>query len=219
MSETIKKLNRLSNSESFIQVNTIKGFKYIDKAGEIVNKYHIKNTAPQFMMGLEGLVIKQPKDKIDQLKITSETIWMKFTKIDSLDMILNLFVQETGQILSILEVDKISRVGWRNHFIFESVNKKKQQEYFERLSTIKGTKFFFGMLDVAINKNFKANLTLQPVVKNDENKTPGVLFDIDVFKTGEIKSDDILKILKDFRKYLSDKDGFLRIINNTFLKS
>ncbi|MDP2933714.1 MAG: hypothetical protein Q8N81_06325, partial [bacterium] len=67
MTKTIAKLNKLNNPESFIQINTIKGFKYVDKAGEIVNAYHKKNAAPQFAMGLNGLVIEQPKDKIDQL--------------------------------------------------------------------------------------------------------------------------------------------------------
>jgi len=33
MSDTIQKLNKLKNPESFIQINTVKGFKYIDKAG------------------------------------------------------------------------------------------------------------------------------------------------------------------------------------------
>ncbi len=42
MSKTIKKLNKLNNLESFIQIDTIKGFKYIDRAGEIVNTYYKK---------------------------------------------------------------------------------------------------------------------------------------------------------------------------------
>lgn len=74
MNKVIQKLNKLKNPESFIQLDTIKGFKYIDKAGEIVNIYHRNNSAPKFQMGLNSLVIEQPKDKIDQLKVTANVI-------------------------------------------------------------------------------------------------------------------------------------------------
>jgi len=80
MSKTIQKLNKLKNPESFIQINTIKGFKYVDRAGEIVNAYHKNNSAPQFQMGLNGLVIEQPKDKIDELKINAQVIWRNLAR-------------------------------------------------------------------------------------------------------------------------------------------
>ena len=98
MSKAIQKLNKLKNPESFIQVNTIKGFKYVDKAGEIVNAYHKNNSAPQFQMGLNGLVVEQPKDKIDELRVTAQVIWAKFSEINSLDLISTLFAKESENI-------------------------------------------------------------------------------------------------------------------------
>jgi hypothetical protein len=74
MSQTVQKLNKLKNPESFIQVNTIKGYKYVDRAGEIVNFYYKNNSAPKFIMGLNGLSIEEPKEKIDELKITPQLI-------------------------------------------------------------------------------------------------------------------------------------------------
>ena len=104
MNNMIQKLNKLKNPESFIQINTVKGFKYIDKAGEIVNIYHRKETVPVFSMNLNGLAIQTPKEKINELRITPQIIWMKFTEIDSLDMILNLFNTESESILDILVI-------------------------------------------------------------------------------------------------------------------
>ncbi len=40
MSKRIKKLGKLIHDHSFFQINIIKGYKYIDRAGEIVNMYH-----------------------------------------------------------------------------------------------------------------------------------------------------------------------------------
>ena len=216
MSKTIAKLNKLNNPESFIQINTIKGFKYVDKAGEIVNAYHKKNIAPQFAMGLNGLVIEQPKDKIDQLKVTAQVIWEKYSEIGSLDMILNLFSADAEKILKILEVEKISRVGWRNYFVYEFPSKEKQDEYLKKFTVIDNTNPSLVRLEIKTGKDFSANLMIQPVIKNDTDKTHGVLFDVDIFQNGEFEIQNISKSLKEFRQYLADENGFLSVINNTF---
>jgi len=216
MSKTIQKLNKLKNPESFIQINTIKGFKYIDRAGEIVNAYHKNNSAPQFQMGLNGLVIEQPKDKIEQLKVTAQVIWAKFSEIDSLDSISNLFAKESESILKILEVDKVSRIGWRNYFVYEFINKEKQEGYLKKFTVIQDTKPTIIRLEIKTGKDFGANLTLQPVIKNDRNKTPGILFDVDIFQNGEFEPEDISRLLKEFRQYLANENGFLSVVNNTF---
>lgn len=212
----IAKLNKLNNPESFIQINTIKGFRYIDKAGEIVNAYHKENSVPQFTMSLSDLVINKPKDKIDVLKITSQAVWAKFTQIDSLDMVSNLFAKEAEIILKILDVEKVSRIGWRSYFVYEFQGETKQDEYLKKFTVIDNAKLLVLRLEVKTGKSFGANLVIQPVVKNDTYKTSGVLFDIDVFQTGKIDSDKIATILKSFRQYLTDEDGFLSVVNHTF---
>lgn len=216
MNRTIAKLNKLKNPESFIQVNTIKGFKYVDRAGEIVNAYHRNNSAPQFQMDLGGLIIVRPIDKIEELKITSQVIWAKFSDIDSLDFIATLFSKEAENILNILEVEKISRVGWRNYFVHEFLNKEKQKEYLEKFAVIENTKPSVIRLEVKTDKDFNANLVIQPVIKNDTEKTHGILFDIDIFQNGEIEPKNISKLLREFRQYFTDENGFLNLVNNTF---
>lgn len=212
----IAKLSKLNNPESFIQINTIKGFKYIDRAGEILNTYFKNNSAPQFKMGLDGLIIQEPKQKIDQLKVTSEVIWIKFSETDSLDMIIDFSLKEIVNILKILEIQKISRVGWRNYFVYEFQNKEKQNEYIKKFTIIENTTPSTIRLDIATNKDFSANLILQPVKKNDQSGTYGILFDIDIFKNGEINSEDISGLLKKFKEYLVNEESFLGLINSTF---
>lgn len=216
MSKTIAKLNKLNHPESFIQINTIRGFKYIDRAGEIVNTYHKNNSVPQFSMNPNGLVIQEPKSKIDQMKITSQVVWARFVEIDSLDMISNLFIKEAETILKILEVDKISRVGWRNYFVHEFQDKRKQDEYLKKFTVIKDAKPSVVRLEIQTGKDFSAGLVIQPVVKNDEVKTPGILFDVDVFQAGELNASEISATLKGFRQYFADQNGFLNILNSTF---
>jgi len=218
MSKKISKLNKLKNPESFMQINTVKGFKYIDKAGEIVNQYHQDNIVPNFEMNLNGLVIREPKNKIQELKITSQMIWAKFNEIDSLDMIENLFFGESKAILEILEVEQISRIGWRNHFVFEFTDKKEQETYFKNLTSFNEGVLSIVRFEIDTKKDFSLNLIIQSVVKNDENQTPGVLFDVDIFQKGPIKINDIQKTLKSFMDYLREENSFLSVLNNTFIK-
>ena len=57
MVKTITKINNLVNAESFLQVNFVKGYKYVDRAGEIVNYFHTSDKkAPNFVMNLQGLI-------------------------------------------------------------------------------------------------------------------------------------------------------------------
>jgi hypothetical protein len=218
MSKTIAKLNKLKNTESFIQINTVKGFKYIDKAGEIVNQYYQGDIVPVFEMNLNGLIIKEPKDKIQELKITPQIIWAKFNEIDSLDMIKGLFFKESKTILDILEVEQISRIGWRNHFVFEFKDKKEQEKYFKNLTSFNEGVLSIVRFEIDTKKDFSLNLIIQSVVKNDENQTPGVLFDVDIFQKGKIKIDNVQKILKSFMNYLREEKSFLSVLNNTFIK-
>lgn len=216
--KTIQKINKLKNPESFFQVNTVKGFKYVDRAGEIVNNYHKEDKIPAFSMGLEGLVIQKPKDKIDTLKITSQTIWMKFSEIDSMDMTIRSFSEEVNKIVKILEVEKINRIGWRNFFIYDFLDKTKQDEYFKKLVTIKDLKLSTASFKIETNKDFDLNLVVQPVIKNDDQLTTGVLFDVDIYQTKEIDIENIEKILSSFRKYMQDEEnGLINILNETFL--
>lgn len=216
MGKMIQKLNNLNNPESFIQVNTIRGFKYVDKAGELVNIYHRNNTAPQFTMGLDGLVMNDPKEKIEQLKVTSQEVWIKFAKPDSLDMISSIFSKEIHLILKVLEVEKVSRIGWRNYFVYEFQNREKQDIYMKKIVPVKGAQLSILRFKVDTGKSFNANLGFQPIEKNDDIKTPCILFDIDIFQNGEIEIKDIPTMLKNFRQYLADDHGFLSVINGTF---
>lgn len=218
MGKKIQKISNLKNPESFFQLNTIKGFKYIDKAGEIVNAYHIEENVPSFSMGLEGLVIEKPKDKIDILKITSQTIWAKFSQINSLDMIIRLFVQEASNIINILEVEKINRIGWRNYFIYDFIDKTKQDEYFKKLVTLNNLTLSTASFHISTKHDFKINLIIQPVIKNDEQMTSGVLFDVDIYQTDNIDTKGISTTLDSFRKYILDEnDGLVNVLNGTFL--
>lgn len=214
MSRTIKKINQLKNTESFIQAHTIKGFKYIDKAGEIINLYHLGNKMPKFTMNPDGLILENPIKKMETLKITPTFIWSRFLDIDNLGKVIEIYIQELKRVCSILEVEKFSRIGWRNYFIYEFLNKEQETTFLEKIKILDNTNTEFIRLNLKTNKNFESTLMIQVVAKDNNPGQKGVLFDIDIFNRAEIEINDVLLNLKSFKDYLKSTDNFLSIVNN-----
>ena len=52
-------------------------------------------------------------------------------------MIENLFSNESKTIFEILDVKQVSRIGWRNYFVFEFNNQEEQENYFKNLTNFK----------------------------------------------------------------------------------
>ncbi|MDE0243369.1 MAG: hypothetical protein OYG31_01505 [Candidatus Kaiserbacteria bacterium] len=218
MSVNIKKLGNLNHTESFLQVNTVQGFKYIDKAGEIINRYSDNPSFVPLHIDVNGLMIKKPMVKVEDLKVDSYSVWMKFIEIDSLDMMANIFTKETREILNILSIEKINRIGWRNNFVYELRGSSDLKKYMDKITFIEGTSPIGYALEVGKGGggDLKGNLFFQPVIKNNDEKTPGILFDIDVFEVGNFNMEDVCKHLEKYRRYLTSGDGFLNVINRFF---
>ena len=214
MSDKIKKLNKLEHPSSFIQLNTIKGFKYVDKAGEIVNEYHDKNTPPEFTMNLNGLVIKNPSNNLDELRITPNTIWARLESAGSLEQIESAFQKNVEKITSILEIEKIKRFGWRNYYIFECQNKEEMEGYFKKNFSLEMGDLTYAEVNIT-KGDIEANVRIKQMIKADDSEKFGVLFDIDTFVNKEIKVSEIKTLSGQFKTFL--KEDFLNLVNN-FLK-
>jgi len=214
----IRKIGNLKFSESFIQINTIRGFKYTDKAGEIVNSYYLDDIPPKVNMVLSGLVITNPVKKITQLKITNQQIWAKFDEAGTLDEVSALFCKESRKILPILEIDTLSRIGWRNYFIHEFGSNQEPADYFSGIADIEGAKLNHLKLKLDTGSKYEATLVIEPLALESGNDIKAVLFDIDVYKSGKIEVKKIDEHLASFKEFLSRKEGFLHILNNTFRK-
>ena len=159
MSRIINKLGELKKIKSFVQINTIKGFKYVDRAGEIVNRYCKNDKAPEFLMNLQGLNIKKPIEKIAEIKISSNVIWCSFEEgeIDTFDSLIYLFNTESSSILKILDVNKVSRIGWRNHFVYECKNIEEQNKYLDKFKISSDLKMYNISFKIDTKKDFEAS--------------------------------------------------------------
>jgi hypothetical protein len=213
MQKKIEKIGHMQHLHAFIQFNLIRGFKYIDNAGEIVNLY-AEDKAPDFKMDLDGLVIEKPISDVRQLKVTPHQLWMRVDGPGSLDQPIDLYTREANKILTILDVSKIKRVGWRSYLVLDMEDVHQRAEIFNRRKIVPGSDITELKIDLK-SDSINIALRLHQVLKNDDKRTPGILFDVDLFCEGIFSIQESIKILKKFKDFMNDKDkGFLSIVNS-----
>jgi len=212
MPEAIKKIQKLNNVESFLQVNFIRGYKYIDKAGEVVNYFHKGNTPPKFRMNLNGLEIYNLEDKIDTIKISSQSFWAHFLVSDSLEQIDDFFGPKVQDVIKILDVEEISRIGWRNYFVHEFNDEAKRDAILNKFEPIENTSLEETVFSSKCG-GLDINVTLRKV-KNEVSNLPGILIDVDFYQKYDdpLKSEEIASKLLNFKKVIRS-DDFLNLVN------
>lgn len=200
----VRKLNELSHPESFIQIDYSKGFKYIDRAGEILNLYTDNNRVPDNEIGVGGLLLKQPISNIEQLRVSGTQFWCHFLKPVNLGNVQSAFYKEFEKCYRIIQPAQIIRVGWRNYFILEGLSAEEIQKALGT-KTILVDQAITGISSVGKLGDFEAKVELNPLRSTDKKKR-ALLFDIDVYAKeplGELS--DANAILDSIRRSLTDK--------------
>ncbi len=215
MSKIFKNLKDFKVPATYLQIHYRKGFKVLDKAGEIINNYHIDDNEPFFQFESDGLIIKDPTSSIDVLKITPNNIWAKYYPNEDLHSIYIDYCKQLEYIFQILEINKILRIGWRNHFVHEFKDRSAQIELFKKIITLDFKLFHVASINTKLETgfDFDAILNIQAASKNDTTKTPAILFDIDIFQLKNLSAKKIDGHFKSIWNYLNSNSGFLNIIN------
>lgn len=212
----LTKINQLIKAESFLQVHFLKGYKYVDKAGELVNFFHSEDKKPPlFSMSMNSLVIKEPKGKAQEIKISPTDFWAHFVSPDSLEVMEDFFQPNADAITGILGIDEITRVGWRIYFVHEFETKEERGRTLEKFIPFKGLSLGEVYFTTTIG-GVSSNVRLRSVLKDDEGEdsTPGLLIDVDFYKKYKepSSSTELLGELKKFKEVVRS-DDFLDFVN------
>lgn len=205
----ITKITNLKLVESFCQINYLKGFKYIDSAGQILNLYQKNDGTVKYQMSPDQLVIYDPTKEIQELKVANFDIWLHFTEPNNLGEVERLSLQEMSKILPIIDVEDLLRIGWRNFYILELDDSQKNK--FEKILETDGGKINgFTMVDES--KDIKLAVNVSLVIKNDHSKKPAILFDLDTFQKDKISRSTIKEKFEKIRDSING-DSTLKLIN------
>lgn len=213
MKQRVAKIQKLNNVESFLQIHFHKGYKYIDKAGEIINYFHKNNQEPKFSMDMRGLDIFEPDEKINSIKISAKSFWAHFLQPDSLEQMDSFFGVKAQEIIKILEVTGVSRIGWRNYFVYEFNTEDERKEVLKKFIPVKDTEFEETTF-TSDCKKVSLIIKIRRVIKNDTTALPALLLDIDFHRKYEesLPVDSIITTLKEFKEVIRS-DELLALVN------
>jgi len=206
----IKSITDLKLQNSFYQLNLIKGFKYIDKAGEIVNLYYEDDKPPNFNMGIDGLYLKSPEEYIEVLKYSSDRLWMKFDKISTIDQVIQFIRKPINITKDIQKVEIISRIGWRNIFLIELMNTQEVNNIEKIIEIIPDTNTLSFRITHSKNE-IKSVIEIELLVNKKDKNKKALQINVDVFIQENIKIDDVAKRTKEIMQYF--KNDFIKLIN------
>jgi hypothetical protein len=115
------KIEEMKKSESFfIQINTVKGFTCLDKVGEIINTFYINGEVPLTQTKHNEVLIFNPFENIEQIKIDYYSIEAKIINKKNTDIAdeVDFFSKKVKEIFEITKIENIARVGFRLQYSY-----------------------------------------------------------------------------------------------------
>lgn len=205
-------------TDSFFQASTIKGHRYLDDAGKIMNRWD--SEFPNKDVGLQGLFMRNPDAIMRELRVDNRTIWIHFSFADRLRQITELSINTTTEICEILEVKQFSRLGLRVQFIYDVSDVTGESgQIINRIfvPALQGIiergrppdSFLF-----AVNAGTQQNpvtLRVATVEKKPEAKSPpgfpehGLLIDADIFQTQTSHVDDLKRFMRSAQNWVEEE--------------
>lgn len=197
----IRKLNELKNIDSFMQVDIYKGYSYLDRQGLLLNHFLDGKSKSAPKLQNDGLLVEELNNGIQSYKITPSRLWAHFTNPPNIGKTRRAFIDTTIDVIKLLNIEQLKRIGWRNKYVFGFDNvedlQKATANFVPRLKG-KLTEITYSKdLDNGIHQT----INIEPVQKlQDIPNLPeyGILFDIDTYlKFPEMVSSSMLSSMLD----------------------
>lgn len=200
-------------AQAFCQVDVVKGFRYLDDAGKIMNEYDAE--FPEKNVGIQGLTMSNKTATLRGLAVSVSRIWLSFFKPDTLQYVLDQSWQRVNKITELTGVTGATRFGFRTENVVpiedeDAVMKKVGPRVITPTILPKDEKTlrsFGAMAEIRLD-DMEAAIRVHLVRKADkavESELPeqGIMFDIDVYRGG-----DMLPI-NEYRAFLRKAIGWL----------
>lgn len=208
MSDKITKISKLKNLETFIQINYLKGFKYIDKVGEILNLYQKESGAIAYDMSPDRLIIPKPTPQITEIKISNVDFWYHNNEPTNLGEVARIFINEAKNVLSIISPKEATRIGWRNYYVYEL---KSKQTNINSLSKINKAAIQEISLQKDLNDDVKATVRIK-LLKKKETEEIVLFIDLDVYLDIKKSLSEAYQLLNNLKSSIESKE-ILDLVN------
>lgn len=202
MSKKINKISNLKHLESFLQINYLKGFKYIDKVGEVLNLYQSESGEIDYNMNPEKLIIPKPIEGIAEIKVSNVDLWCHYIDPNNLGEAERKFIKEAEKILKIIEIEKVIRVGWRNYFIHELSSKPENLNLLTKISKASTEELH---LKLNLSDDIKSTARIK-LLKQKDNDKKVLFFDLDTYVEKKLDLTESFKFFNKLKQSIESKD-------------
>lgn len=101
--------------DTFVQVNFVRGWRYLDDAGKIMNRYDDEFPAKE--VGVQGLKLQEGKPPLIELTVAPDRLWLHFDRPGTITLAGDQSLPYIADISDILSVTNSSRFGLRSQWV------------------------------------------------------------------------------------------------------
>ena len=159
-------MNDLMLKAAWCQINTEHGYRYLDDAGKVMNAF--AEDFPELAVGLEGLSMKAPGAKLEEVRVSTTAAWASFDRPDTLQYVVDQSWRVFKVVVELIGVQTASRFGMRMHYL-----RPVDGQRAERLGPELGVSSFYPRQSLASDSQKTSHCLLRLSVKDLE---AGLLF-------------------------------------------
>lgn len=197
------------------QVDTVRGWQYLDDAGKVMNAYDEVFEAKT--VTTDGLRMGNPRSgAITQAQVTPKMIWAAFELPDTPKLVIDQsakFVSRVAELIHVVSARRLAiRIAYLVPLAVKEIDDLVASGGLFEVAAIEGTSLKADKFEVTLvskvpqlAKDASATLRLQQATRSAEapQKYPesGLMIDLDVYR--EVESPEEIP-LADYRKFLAD---------------
>jgi hypothetical protein len=189
---------------AFCQVDTVRGYRYLDVAGKVMNQYGARFR--EMTVGLDGLRMWGSDDSFVEARASVKQLVAAFTLPPTFDLLEQEMNGYMRDVTGIFEVDHATRLGYRLQFVWplDHDRTKDRQELLANIMHVRALagEHDVGSFNVAVRfeeSDYGISLSIATVSRTDTKTSPsdattdlltelplsGVLFDVDFSSQGK----------------------------------
>lgn len=205
-------------ANAYFQANLIKGWRYLDDAGKIANRWLDQFT--ETTVGIDGLIMRNPDATLRELQVSVDRIWLAFSTPDTIRLVCDQSAGICTEISDIIDVGSYKRLGIR----LEYLHRMPDIESCQRLASsnlvpdsfrnsLKAMGLDLHSADASMNlydSKLKARLSIRPArrvrkpSKPDKLPDIGVMFDIDLYQDERTEKAKILTFVRAVEAWVNE---------------
>lgn len=205
----------------FVQANTIRGNRYLDDAGKIMNFY--EEDFPAMEVGLDGLKMRNPDTKLRTVQVTTELVWVHIELPDTLTYGSDQAYRIISRVCDIIDVTQLKRMGMRFVHLISTENTGIRRGTMHRRvfnsyadNVLNGVYVNTGNTDKVMEfkvslkeKERQIDIRIAEVERTanapDAQRIPGtaILIDSDIHREGKFELSEFGRFLRDGQRWIS----------------